>query len=108
MRKKNKTTKIVISVSDESQADVVVESQKEEKKKPDVEQRIYNALNTAERIAVKAAQIHQILKKSAKKKKKKNKKLGKVDKKTGTLILKKEKKQKAQKAMKRYKPPKKK
>ena len=78
------------------------------KKKPDVEERIYNVLNTAEKIAVKAAQIHQILKKSAKKKKKKNKKLGKIDKKTGTLILKKEKKQKKQKAMKRYKPKKKK
>ena len=66
----------------------------EKKEKKDVETKIYNVLNTAERIAVKLAQINQILKKSAKKKKKKNKKLGKVDKKTGTLILKGQKKQK--------------
>lgn len=77
-------------------------------KKPDVETSIYNFLNTAEKIAVKLAQINQIRKKSAKKKKKKVKKLGKIDKKTGTLILKKEKTQKPQKPMKRYKPPKKK
>ncbi len=81
---------------------------REKKPKPDIETRIYNALNTAEKISVKLAQINQILKKSAKKKKKKNKKLGKVDKKTGTLILKGMKKQKVQKPMKRYKVPKKK
>lgn len=75
---------------------------------PDVETRIYNALNTAEKIAVKLAQIHQILKKSAKKKKKKNKKLGKIDKKTGTLILKGQKKEKAAKKHKKYKAKKKK
>ena len=107
MGKNNKTTKIVISVSEENEAEVLVESEKP-KKEVDVEERIYNVLNTAEKIAVKAAQIHQILKKSAKKKKKKNKKLGKVDKKTGTLILKKEKIEKVQKPMKRYKAPKKK
>ncbi len=66
------------------------------------EEKIYNVLNTAEKIAVKAAKINQILKKTAKKKKK-NKKLGKIDKKTGALILKKERKQKVQKPMKRYK-----
>ena len=77
----------------------------EQKKRPDIETRIYNALNTAEKIAVKLAQINQILKKS---RKKNNKKLGKVDKRTGTLILKKEKKEKVQKSMKRYMPPKKK
>ena len=66
----------------------------EQKKRPDIETRIYNALNTAEKVAVKLAQINQILKKSKKKKKKKNKKLGKIDKKTGTLILKGQKKQK--------------
>lgn len=70
------------------------------KERPDFETRIYNALNTAEKIAVKLAQINQILKKSKKKKKKKNKKLGKIDKKTGTLIL---KKQKKVKLMKRHK-----
>lgn len=78
------------------------------KEKADVETKIYNALNVAEKIAVKLAQMNQVRKKNAKKKKKKVKKLGKIDKKTGTLILKKEKKQKPQKPMKRYKPPKKK
>lgn len=78
------------------------------REKPDVETRIYNALNTAEKIAVKLAQINQILKKAAKKKKKKNKKLGKVDKKTGTLILKEHKKQKSAPKHKKYKAPKKK
>jgi len=75
------------------------------KSSPGAEERIYNALNTAEKIAIKLEQINQIIKKSKKKKKKKNKKLGKIDKKTGTLILKKEKKQKLQK---RYKAQKKK
>ena len=40
--------------------------------------------------------------------KKKNKKLGKIDKKTGTLILKGQKKQKSAKKHKKYKAPKKK
>lgn len=75
----------------------------QEKSKPDAETRIYNFLNTVEKISVKLAQINQILKKAKKKKKKKFKKLGKVDKKTGTLILKGQKKQKAAKAHKRYK-----
>ena len=106
MKKNDKKNKKVTTESEDNTAEVSANSEKN--KKPDVEERIYNVLNTAEKIAVKAAQIHQILKKSAKKKKKKNKKLGKIDKKTGTLILKKEKKQKKQKAMKRYKPKKKK
>ena len=76
--------------------------------KPDIETRIYNFLNTAEKISIKLVQIHEILKKSAKKKKKKNKKLGKIDKKTGTLILKGQKKQKAAKKQKKYKPQKRK
>ena len=80
----------------------------EKKEKVDVETKIYNLLNTAERITVKLAQINQILKKAKKKKKKKVKKLGKIDKKTGTLILKKEKVKKPQKPMKRYKATKKK
>lgn len=109
MKKKKNSPEVIISVTTNTgDAEVSVEPTKKKEKKPDIEERIYNVLNTAEKIAVKAAQIHQILKKSAKKKKKKNKKLGKVDKKTGTLILKKEKVQKKQKAMKRYKPPKKK
>ena len=77
----------------------------EQVKKPDLETRIYKVLNTAERISVKLAQINQILKKA---KKKKVKKLGKVDKKTGTLILKGQKKAKKAKAMGRYKAAKKK
>jgi hypothetical protein len=76
------------------------------KKEADWETKIYNALNTAEVISVKLAQINQLLKKAKKKRKKKAKKLGKVDKKTGTLILKGQKKQKAAKVQKRYKPPK--
>ena len=71
--------------------------------KPKLETRIYNFLNTAEVIAVKLAQVNQILKKAKKKKKKKVKKLGKVDKKTGTLILKGQRPQKAAKPHKRCK-----
>ncbi len=107
-KNKNNVQTVVISVDVEGVADnteINLCSAPKKEKKPDVEERIYNILNTAEKIAVKAAQIHQIIKKSAKKKKKKNKKIGKIDKKTGTLILKKEKKQKT---MKRYKPAKKK
>ena len=77
----------------------------EQGQKTDAEAVIYNILNTAERISVKLAQINQILKKA---KKKKVKKLGKVDKKTGTLILKGQKKAKKAKAMGRYKAAKKK
>ena len=84
------------------------EGSKKAVEQKDVEEKIYNVLNTAEKIAVKLAQVNQILKKSAKKKKKKNKKLGKVDKKTGTLILKGQKKQKSAKKHKKYKAPKKK
>lgn len=106
MKKKKNTQTVIISFeTNADNAEITVETDKKKEEKPDIEERIYNALNTAEKIAVKAAQIHQILKKSAKKKKKKNKKLGKVDKKTGTLILKKEKKQKK---LKPYKAPKKK
>ncbi len=79
----------------------------EKKETVDVETKIYNILNTAERISVKLAQINQILKKAKKKKKKKAGKLGKVDKKTGTLILKGQKKEKKAKTMGRYKPKKK-
>lgn len=75
-------------------------SKSAQKKRPDIETRIYNVLNSVEKAAVKLAQINQILKKS---KKKKNKKLGKIDKKTGTLILKGHKKQKKAKLHKRHK-----
>ena len=78
------------------------------KKEVDISEKIYNALEIAEKIAIKLAQINMILKKSRKKKRKKNKKLGKIDKKTGTLILKKTKKSKSAKSLKRYSAPKKK
>ena len=100
-----KKYKIVINCKKCScKTDQNADKQKVEKKKPDIETRIYNFLNTAEIISVKLAQINQILKKAKKKKKKKFKKLGKVDKKTGTLILKGQKKQKLAKSHKRYKP----
>ena len=73
-----------------------------EKRKPDIEERIYNILDIAEKIAVKLAQINQIIKKAKKKRKKKYAKLGKIDKKTGTLILKKEQKQAKLSRVKRY------
>lgn len=76
---------------------------KKEKKKPDVGGMIYNALNTAEIIAVKLAQINQVFKRYQKMKNKKLKKFGKVDKKTGTLILKGVTKQKSATPLKRYK-----
>lgn len=79
------------------------ESASKKENRPDLETRIYIALNNAEKVAVKLAQINQILKKERKKKKKKNKKLGKIDKKTGTLILKGQKKQKKAKLFKRRK-----
>ena len=81
---------------------------KRKKSKPSIEERIYNILNTAEIIAVKLAQINQIIKKAKKKRKKKNQKLGKIDKKTGTLILKKNTRIQKATAQKRYKAPKKK
>ena len=103
MKKKDQITVDESSVN-ESNCTVDTPSKKSE---IDVNEKIYNVLETAEKIAVKLAQINQILKKAKKKKKKKNKKLGKVDKKTGTLILKKEKKEKNAKPLKRYSPPKK-
>ena len=76
---------------------------KKEKKKRDIGRAIYNVLNTAEIVAVKLAQINQVIKRYEKTKNKKLKKFGKVDKKTGTLILKGVKRQKAAPALKRYK-----
>ena len=76
---------------------------KKEKKKRDIGRTIYNFLNTAEIVAIKLAQINQVFKLYEKMKKKKLKKFGKVDKKTGTLILKGVKRQKAAPALKRYK-----
>ena len=75
---------------------------KKEKKKPNVQGTIYNILNTAEIVAVKLAQLNEVRKRYEKMKKKKLKKFGKVDKKTGTLILRGVKRQKPAKTVKRY------
>lgn len=71
------------------------------KKKTDVSEKIYNFLDKAEKIAIKLAKINASIKKSKKKKKKKSKKYGKINKKTGALVLK--KKPKKEKKAKFYK-----
>lgn len=76
---------------------------KKEKKKRDIGRTIYSFLNSVEIVAVKLAQINKVFKLYEKMKKKKLKKFGKVDKKTGTLILKGVKRQKVAPALKRYK-----
>ena len=78
------------------------------KEKPSVSERIYNFLDKAEKIAIILAKSNKSKKKKAKKQLKKNKKSGKIDKKTGAVVLGKVKKEKIQKPIKRYKPPKKK
>ena len=88
---------------DSPECECPASTSEQEKHKPDIEERIYKILDVAERIAVKLAQINQIIKKAKLKKHKRNQKLGKIDKKTGTLILKKEKKQPKAKMEKRYK-----
>ena len=70
--------------------------------KPDVEDKIYNFLCVAEKVAIKIAMINQILKRADRKNKKRAKKLGKIDKATGNLVLKKQEKQKLAKLQKRY------
>ena len=65
------------------------------------DEKIYNVLDKAERLAIKLAKINRLINKGRKKTKKKEKKLCKVNKKTGALMLKKEKKQKVAKHMKR-------
>ena len=74
----------------------------------DVDEKIYRVLDVAEKIAIKLARLNGYFKKARKKGKKKDKKLGKLKKKTGLVVLKKDKKAKKQRALKRYKPPKKK
>ena len=74
----------------------------------DTDEKIYRALDIAEKIAIKLAKLNGYLKKARKKGKKKDKKLGKVKKKTGLIVIKKQKRIKKEKALKRYKPPKKK
>ncbi len=79
---------------------------KKEKKPLSAGERIYNLLDTAEKIATIIADSRKKKKKKTKKQLKKDKKIAKVNKKTGALVLKKIKKDKVQKPMKRYKPPK--
>ena len=89
MKENKKCT--TVAEDDVTETVILPEEESKEAKTADIGEKIYNALELAEKVAVKLAQINQILKKAKKKKKKKNKKLGKVDKKTGTLILKPEK-----------------
>ena len=72
------------------------------KKKPTLGGTIYNILNTAELISVKLAQLNQLRKSIKKMKKKKLKKFGRVDKKTGNLILRGGARMKSAKKVKRY------
>lgn len=57
--------------------------------KEDLSDRIYSLLDTAERFAIKLAAINKVMRKHRKKNKKKNKRYGKINKKSGALILKK-------------------
>ena len=72
------------------------------KKKPTIGGTIYKILNTAELMSVKLAQLNQRRKRIEKMKKKKLKKFGKVDKKTGNLILRGVPRMKSAKKIKRY------
>ncbi len=81
---------------------------KKHKKALSTSEKIYNFLDKAEKVATALAKSQKKKKKKAKKQLKKDKKVGKIDKKTGAVILKKVKKDKVQKPMKRYKTPKKK
>ncbi len=74
-----------------------------EKKKRSVKRTVCKILDAAEIIAVTLAQINKIIKHYEKINQKRLKKFGKVDKKTGTLILKGVKRQKSAPALKRYK-----
>lgn len=73
------------------------------KKKLTAGQKIYKLLDTAEKIAIALVKYNEKRKKAAKKKRKKFKKVGKLDKKSGNWVLKKQKPEKPQKPMKRYK-----
>ncbi len=78
---------------------------KKQAEKLSTSEKIYNFLDTAEKIATILADKQKKKKKKAKKQLKRDKKIGKIDKKTGAVKLKKVKKDKVQKPMKRYKPP---
>ena len=81
---------------------------KKQKKELSTDEKIYNFLEKAEKVATFFANRQKAKKKKAKKQQKRIKKIGKIDKKTGAVVLKGLKKDKPQKQMKRYKPKKKK
>ena len=64
--------------------------------------KVYDTLERLENIATKLVKINKFLKKGRKKSKKKAKKLYKLNKKTGTLVLRKAKRQKSAKLHKRF------
>ncbi len=80
----------------------------ESQAKSDFSDRVYLFLDAAEKFAVKLALVNQILKKAKRKKLKNSRKIGKIDKNSGTVILKKSEKHKLAKLYKKYSPPKKK
>ena len=91
-----------------AESEIIAQEPKKQKEKLSTSEKIYNILDTAEKIATILAKKQDKKRKKAKKQLKKDKKIGKIDKKTGAMVLKKVKKNKIQKPMKRYKPPKKK
>ena len=66
-----------------------------------LDEKIYDALDKLEKVALKLSGINKILKKERKKSKKKAKKRYKLNKNTGALVMKKAKKCKSAKLMKR-------
>ena len=81
---------------------------KKQKKELSLDEKIYNFLEKAEKVAIFFANRQKAKRKKAKKQQKSIKKIGKIDKATGAIVLKGLKKDKPQKQMKRYKPKKKK
>ena len=69
------------------------------------DKKIYDALDKAEKIAIKLARINQFLKVNRKRCKNRDKKIGKINKKTGVFVFKKAKKEKGAKLHKRYNTP---
>ncbi len=98
----------IIAEADAQEEMVAPNKTKQRKAKTSTSDKIYKFLDAAERVAIILRNNQNAKKKKAKKQLKKDKKVGKIDKKTGAVVLKKAKKDKVQKPMKRYKPPKKK
>ena len=112
MKRKDKRSECECCL-DNACADMIAKEKKptraqKERKKLSTDEKIYNFLDAAEKVAIFLANNQKSKKKKAKKQAKKDKKVGKIDKKTGALVLERIKKDKLQKPMKRYKPPKKK